>query len=365
MTSSMGQSAKLLFAPLSMRPFVGVASLAVGSSSSAAAVVKLVDGVRVTSLTDDAGAVNFSRVDAPTARAGDKDSKAQFQQGMKKWIVDKGFIPIANVVSIQLTAETTEEIDYNVYVLSSHGVIYRFRGFWPSLPQLHSWIFEQWEPFITDERNALLAFKEGLDFTSSHYTLQSWKGFNCCAWEGVSCHPITGHIISLDLSPHSLNASWNPHDVIMPSPFMSWRELRGELFQLRHLESLNLSENAFIPSLAIPSQFYKLSNLRYLSLSNSNLFARIPREIELHRSIYCGKNLVLDIYVQAELSHLKIKTAGREKCEKNSRVNIVWLRKQSLRGKQKIHGIFRIDLSELTAENTVDRNIVQNERKDE
>ncbi|GLJ12952.1 hypothetical protein SUGI_0201480 [Cryptomeria japonica] len=113
-----------------------------------------------------------------------------------------------------------------------------------------------------DERNALLAFKEGLDFTSSHYTLQSWKGFNCCSWEGVSCHPITAHIISLDLSPHSLNASWNPHDVIMPSPFMSWRELRGELFQLRHLESLNLSENAFIPSLPIPSQFYKLSNLR-------------------------------------------------------------------------------------------------------
>ncbi|GLJ12961.1 hypothetical protein SUGI_0201580 [Cryptomeria japonica] len=130
-----------------------------------------------------------------------------------------------------------------------------------------------------DERNALLAFKEGLDFTSSHYTLQSWKAFNCCAWEGVSCHPITTHIISLDLSPHSLNASWNPHDITMPWPFMSWRELRGELFQLQHLERLNLSENAFIPSLVIPSQFYKLNNLRYLSLCNSKFIGQIPKEI--------------------------------------------------------------------------------------
>ncbi|GLJ16950.1 hypothetical protein SUGI_0292950 [Cryptomeria japonica] len=39
-----------------------------------------------------------------------------------------------------------------------------------------------------DDRNSLLDFKEGLNFTSSLSTLQSWKGFNCCAWEGITCH---------------------------------------------------------------------------------------------------------------------------------------------------------------------------------
>ncbi|GLJ12956.1 hypothetical protein SUGI_0201530 [Cryptomeria japonica] len=43
-------------------------------------------------------------------------------------------------------------------------------------------------------------------------------------------------------------------------------------------------------------------------------------------------------------------------------VHIVWIRKQSLWGKHKIHGIFRMDLN---AEITGDRKIVQNRRKDE
>ncbi|GLJ47132.1 hypothetical protein SUGI_0995120 [Cryptomeria japonica] len=41
-------------------------------------------------------------------------------------------------------------IDYNVSIFSIQGVICRFRGFWLSLPQLHSWISEeQREPLIT------------------------------------------------------------------------------------------------------------------------------------------------------------------------------------------------------------------------
>ncbi|XP_059067593.1 uncharacterized protein LOC131858381 [Cryptomeria japonica] len=48
----------------------------------------------------------------------------------------------------QLKVETEEEIDYNVSVFSTQGVICRFRGFWSSLPQLHSWNSEHWEPLI-------------------------------------------------------------------------------------------------------------------------------------------------------------------------------------------------------------------------
>ncbi|GLJ12949.1 hypothetical protein SUGI_0201370 [Cryptomeria japonica] len=127
--------------------------------------------------------------------------------------------------------------------------------------------------FNVDERNSLLDFKQGLNFTSSFNTLQSWKGFNCYSWEGITCHPITTHVISLDLSPQSLKASTTSW------PFMSWRELHGGLLQLRHLEHLDFTANAFFPCLPIPSQFHKLINLRYLSLYSSNVFGQIPKEI--------------------------------------------------------------------------------------
>ncbi|GLJ25339.1 hypothetical protein SUGI_0485200 [Cryptomeria japonica] len=112
----------------------------------------------------------------------------------------------------------------------------------------------------THERNSLLDFKEGLNFTFSYNTLQSWKGYNCCAWEGVACHPITAHVISLDLSHSSLNASWIT-DEYSSWPFMSWKEIRGGLFHLHHLEHLDLTYNAFFPPLAIPLQLHKLSKL--------------------------------------------------------------------------------------------------------
>ncbi|XP_059077355.1 receptor-like protein 12 [Cryptomeria japonica] len=139
----------------------------------------------------------------------------------------------------------------------------------------------------TDERNYLLDFKEGLNFTFSYNTLQSWKGYNCCAWEGVACHPITAHVISLDLSPSSLNASWIT-DEYSSWPFMSWKEIRGGLFHLHHLEHLDLSGNAFFPPLAIPLQLHKLSKLSpgfkcksvWMLRSSTN----IPKDLGLNKS---------------------------------------------------------------------------------
>ncbi|GLJ37996.1 hypothetical protein SUGI_0773380 [Cryptomeria japonica] len=60
--------------------------------------------------------------------------KARPQQGLLRQNVDRGFNPVSNAISIKLKAETKEEIDYNVSIFSTHGVICRFRGFWPSLP---------------------------------------------------------------------------------------------------------------------------------------------------------------------------------------------------------------------------------------
>lgn len=36
----------------------------------------------------------------------------------------------------------------NVKVFMEHSVIYRFKGIWPSLLELHKWISQHWDPFI-------------------------------------------------------------------------------------------------------------------------------------------------------------------------------------------------------------------------
>ena len=58
---------------------------------------------------------------------------------------------------------------------------------------------------LEEERISLLDFKQGLNLTYYReggfaVPLESWRGVNCCAWEGVGCHPRTGHVITLDLN---------------------------------------------------------------------------------------------------------------------------------------------------------------------
>ncbi|GLJ25239.1 hypothetical protein SUGI_0483140 [Cryptomeria japonica] len=116
-----------------------------------------------------------------------------------------------------------------------------------------------------DERMSLLDFKKGLNFNFyreyGYAPLESWRGLNCCAWEGVGCHPRTAHVLSLDLH------------------FFEWSEIRGGLFQLLHLEHLDLSYNYFDHPLSIPPQVGELRRLKYLSLSECGFTGQIPREI--------------------------------------------------------------------------------------
>lgn len=126
---------------------------------------------------------------------------------------------------------------------------------------------------VDSERTALLQLKRDLltaqpdssfpQHPSSGSLLPSWKpNTNCCSWEGVACHHVSGHVISLDLSSHKLSGTFNSTN----------------LLHLPFLEKLNLSNNNFQSS-PFPSRLDLISNLTHLNFSNSGFSGQVPLEI--------------------------------------------------------------------------------------
>ncbi|KAI3675099.1 hypothetical protein L1987_84683 [Smallanthus sonchifolius] len=85
---------------------------------------------------------------------------------------------------------------------------------------------------------------------------------DCFLWDGVGCSD-NGHVIGLDLSQSSLHGHIKSN---------------SSLFNLVHLQMLNLSMNDFVES-QIPSEIAHLKQLRSLDLSNSSFGGQIPTEI--------------------------------------------------------------------------------------
>ncbi|CAK7323957.1 unnamed protein product [Dovyalis caffra] len=126
---------------------------------------------------------------------------------------------------------------------------------------------------IDNERTALLQLKRDLStakpessFTqqpSSVSLLPSWKPHsNCCSWEGVTCHDVSGHVISLDLSSHKLSGTFNSTNFL----------------HLPFLEKLNLANNKF-QSTPFPSRLDLISSLTHLNFSNSGFSGQVPLDI--------------------------------------------------------------------------------------
>ncbi|XP_016504187.2 receptor-like protein 6 [Nicotiana tabacum] len=92
----------------------------------------------------------------------------------------------------------------------------------------------------------------------------SWnESTDCCTWDGVTCDMLTGHVSGLDLSCSKLNGTIHQN---------------SSLFQLHHLQTLNLAFNFFNVSV-IPSDIGRLTYLRQLNLSGSSFSSKIPTEI--------------------------------------------------------------------------------------
>ncbi|KAM5559167.1 receptor-like protein 7 [Rosa sericea] len=117
---------------------------------------------------------------------------------------------------------------------------------------------------IEAQKQSLLHFKQSLEFDSSESSkLITWNSSTeCCSWLGVTCSP-NGSVVGLDISSESISCRIGNS---------------SSLFQLQHLQSLNLADNNFKSS-SIPSAIGKLANLRYLNLSEADFSRQIPIEV--------------------------------------------------------------------------------------
>ncbi|XP_050207978.1 receptor-like protein 6 [Mercurialis annua] len=125
-----------------------------------------------------------------------------------------------------------------------------------------------------NERSALLQFKNSFLSTNNCYDqyyskVESWKlvdgesSGDCCTWDGVECDDRTNHVIGLDLTDSCISASISSNST---------------LFDLVHLQTLNLAYNIFFQS-QIPSRIGELSSLTYLNLSCSGFSGQIPKQL--------------------------------------------------------------------------------------
>ncbi|XP_031498023.1 receptor-like protein 9DC3 [Nymphaea colorata] len=138
---------------------------------------------------------------------------------------------------------------------------------------------------LPNQSLALLQFKQSLS-QGSRPLLSTWKNeSDCCEWEGISCDHTTGFVTGVEI--------WNLR-VQVSDP-------NSSLFQLSHLQSLDLSRNLVAGEILsrlsefthltelslsdcnligpIPESFKQLSNLTYLDLSRYRLSGEIPQGI--------------------------------------------------------------------------------------
>ncbi|KAG9441596.1 hypothetical protein H6P81_017450 [Aristolochia fimbriata] len=139
------------------------------------------------------------------------------------------------------------------------------------------------------ERAALSQFAAKLIDPSN--LLSSWRSDStkllapdCCNWSGVTCHNATGFVTELDLRSGNLSG-----------------EIHPALAELKHLQSLDLSLNAFA-GVKIPDFLGSLKELRYLNLSRAGFAGSIPHRLGNLSNL---ESLDLSSYTQPSSSYLQ------------------------------------------------------------
>ncbi|KAI9081608.1 hypothetical protein K1719_036494 [Acacia pycnantha] len=145
------------------------------------------------------------------------------------------------------------------------------------------------ESCIEEERQSLLKFRDSFDNYSRH--VLSWEGKQCCTWTGVKCDAITGHVVNIELSRNILieEISWLTNrfcyeeEQLTNGSFivkclLSSKAMSPSLLELKHLTYLDLSfiDFQFTP---IPAFLGSMRQLRYLNLSYSFFWGRVPHQL--------------------------------------------------------------------------------------
>ncbi|KAK1284071.1 Receptor-like protein 12 [Acorus calamus] len=109
--------------------------------------------------------------------------------------------------------------------------------------------------------------------------LSSWSGTNCCAWNGVTCDKMTGHIVGLNLKglsevPPSLLSFTHLTHLDLSSNDFRLKPIPEFIGALQGLTYLNVSEARF--GGLIPPHLGNLTSLQVLDMSHNMLTGQIP-----------------------------------------------------------------------------------------
>ncbi|XP_058768228.1 receptor-like protein EIX1 [Vicia villosa] len=140
---------------------------------------------------------------------------------------------------------------------------------------------------VESERKALLKIKDAL-IHGRDKRFTSWRGEECCKWEGISCDNFTSYVTRLDLNDFGLTG-----------------KLDSSICELRHLTSLSLQENQLGGK--IPNCIGSFSHLIELNLHGNELVGVVPPSLgnlSNLQTLDLGLNSYLSVNDFEWLSHL-------------------------------------------------------------